>query len=173
VLNQVDPNDVQVTVSLINGATYFVNTGSGNHPGFAFNLAGDPNITISIPNTSAWYGETLQSNASTNGPSFGNFDYFIDNPGNGGNHHNGGPLVFTVNDPSGISVYDFASNGKWDGYYFAADIGKNEDQTGEHGIDCPGTPSDPPPAVPEPSSLALLGTGILTAAGFIRRRLMA
>ncbi len=29
---------------------------------------------------------------------------------------------------------------------------------------------DPPPAVPEPSSIALFGTGLLTAAGAVRRR---
>lgn len=34
----------------------------------------------------------------------------------------------------------------------------------------PGTPgTTPPPAVPEPSSLLLLGTGILSGAGFLRR----
>jgi PEP-CTERM motif len=40
-------------------------------------------------------------------------------------------------------------------------------------VDVSKDPSDPPPAVPEPSTLALFGTGILGAAGAIRRRLIA
>jgi len=36
-----------------------------------------------------------------------------------------------------------------------------------------GTPMTPPSSTPEPGSIALLGTGILGAAGMIRRRIMA
>jgi hypothetical protein len=34
-----------------------------------------------------------------------------------------------------------------------------------------GLVNDPPPAVPEPASLSLFGTGILGLAGLVRRRL--
>jgi hypothetical protein len=164
-LHQVDSNNMQVTVSLTNGAQYFVSTGSGNHPGFAFNLANDPTISVTSISSPWTLSDFNASSVSTNGPSMGTFDYFIDNPGPGASQHNDGPLVFTIYSAAGITYSDFVANS--DGYYFAADIMNAAGRTGMSGITDPGTTS----AVPEPSSIALLGTGLLSAAGIVRRRL--
>lgn len=166
-LHQVDANDMQVTVSLTDGALKFINSGGGNHPGFAFNLDNAPTISISGLSSPWTAGDVHLSPVSTNGPALGTFDYFIDNPGNGGNANNAGPLVFTITNTLGIDYNDFVANGA--GYFFAADIMNSQGNTGMSGINTPGTVSP----VPEPSSLILLGTGILGAAGVLRRRLTA
>lgn len=165
-LHQVDSNNMQVTVSLTMGAQYFVDTGSGNHPGFAFNLAGDPTVSVTSISGPWTLSDVNLSSTGTNGPSLGTFDYFIDNPGPGASKHNDGPLVFNIFDGSGITYSDFIANSS--GYYFAADIMNAAGQTGMSGINTPGSST---PAVPEPSSIALLGTGMVTAAGFVRRKL--
>lgn len=163
-LHQVDTNNMEVTVSLTDGAQYFVSSGSGNHPGFAFNLSGDPTISVTSISSPWTLSSVNLSSVATNGPGMGTFDYFIDNPGSGASAHNDGPLVFNIFDAAGISYSDFVANAS--GYYFVADIMDAAGTTGTSGINTPGST----PAVPEPSSLALLGTGILAAAGAVRRR---
>jgi hypothetical protein len=169
-LHQVDTNNVQVTVSLTSGAQYFVSSGSGNHPGFAFNLDGTPTVSVTSISSPWALSDVTLSPITSNGPSMGTFEYYISNPGNGSNAHNDGPLVFNLFDASGISTADFIANSS--GYYFSADIMNAAGQTGLSGINTPGTPSGPSP-VPEPASLSLMGTGILAAAGLLRRKLSA
>jgi len=148
-LHQVSTTDVHVTVALTQGALWFANTGSGNHPGFAFNIAGDP--LISIGNISApWNAlEFHITPVTTNGPGMGTFMYFADNPGNGTNASNAGPLSFDVILGSGITINEFTKNA--DGYYFAADIANAFGATGESGISAAAIAT-----MPEPSSILLL-----------------
>jgi len=165
--------DVVVTVSLISGAQYFANTGSGNHPGFAANISDLAHVSITSISSPWTLAGVHASNAVTNGPDVGTFTFYIDNPGSGASAHNPGPLVFTVHDGNGINFSSFVTNTS--GYYFAADIMNAAGATGEGAINTGGCTVGTPncgsvPNVPEPSSVVLLSTAGLGVLWAMRRR---
>lgn len=83
-----------------------------------------------------------------------------------------GPLIFTVTSASGVNVSDFLAN--TGGFFFASDIfiGNTTTGVGQTGNVAALGPSSVI-VTPEPSSLMLLGTGILGAALLFRRRVVS
>ena len=164
-LHQVDPDTVQITVSLLNG-NKFVTTGS--HEGFAFNIQGSA-VTIGVLPSGWGNPQTNQSE-----PGFGTFSNTIDCEMGNSNAKTGcagdnpwvGDLIFEVNRGSGLVLSDFVGNSHNPPIFFATDIISGT--TGKTGL----VASDGSSPVPEPGTLALLGTGILGFATVLRRKVV-
>lgn len=162
--------EVQVAVQLASGF-YFVNTGLG--ASFAFDIAGGPTITDhTTPSNFTWENVTAGNihTGSVHMDGLGYLDYGLNctGCGNGGSNPTNNPTSLTFDISGNFTAASLAtlSEGGSPDVYFAADVYSSAmGNTGAIGSSSSVTPT------PEPTSLLLLGFGLVGISVYGKRRL--
>ena len=172
-----DANNKSLDIAVALSQGSFHDTNDGNHHALAFDLVGNPNITISgLPSPFTTNG--AQSAATNSASPFGNFDYVVDFPHIGG----GGtvPVItsfsFVVTPTTGaltVNSLDYTSytkNNVTYNIYFASDIWDGTNNSGNTGnIGASARGPFPVGSVPEPSTWAMMLLGF-AGVGFMAYR---
>ncbi|MBS1800886.1 MAG: PEP-CTERM sorting domain-containing protein [Acidobacteria bacterium] len=173
-LQQNGANSVNVSVSLASDYS-FRQAPDNNHHSLVFDLSGVSGVSA----TNIASGPTSQTFSFLGLGSYkdaglgSNFQYAFDctTCAKGATGTPTQSLTFTLTG-TGLTESSFVSNGS---YYFGVDVVGLDSAagiglTGNIGATGPGSPVAPP-AVPEPSSLLLFGTGLTAIGGMIRKRM--
>jgi hypothetical protein len=163
----ISPTSVSVDLTLAAGEIFAV---SGAGEALLFDIAANPAITVSGLTTG--FTAHVATGQSIHADGTGNWQYSIECTGCGngtGAPRLSGPLDFVITLASGIKPSSFISNGS---VFFATDIGV-PDAHGNFGDNSTGDVGAPSSSggipTPEPTSLVLVGSGLL-GLSVIRRR---
>jgi hypothetical protein len=141
-----------IDVSITGPADYGIFGQTGNNRAFGINVNG---TGVSFSNISS--GFSLDGSGQISG--FGDFEYRFDGPQAGSDAFL--PLNFTVSRIGGFSSDTALFEANLAGYFAAAHLRNNS--TGVTGFVAADGLDQPLPAVPEPGTMLLLGTGLLAA----------
>lgn len=141
-----------------------------------------PTYTVSqilsvVNSTSFWIG--IDINQTNETQYLGYFDMYVNGIKTAGYDPSEPTPVPAVNNGNGYADYllkgfSLAGFGGNDQVYFTMAMPIANDGAEQFFlIGAQAQPNDPPPAVPEPSTITLLGTGLASAAGLLRKRLVS